>query len=741
MEVFGLRLKVQEEGLATVEAAVKRLRAELQKTAQASNALGTTSKSLASLGAGFAATLLSVEAIRRGVMALANTADTMALLEGRIRLVATSSEQLAQIQDKLYASSQLTRSNFASTAELYARLSRNSEQLGLSQADLLRFTELTQMSIRTSGINAIEASRGVIQLSQALASGVLRGDEFRAVMEQMPGTAQAIARGLGVPIGELRRMANEGELTAEKVTQAILKMDSSIRSDFSQLPVTIGDGMTRIGNAFSKAIADASDATGAVDTLGNALSSFAKNNQTALTSLFVIIGDVANVLVKAATIIISTAGVIGLAVTRLVIQVGAFALNILLAPLTILPFVGKKIRDFLDNLNKKTDANDSVFARMQEDLKGWREEVLFAERDTAKFNRTVTTPPPTPTGGGGESMDDKIKLLIQYNQNLPIAQRDTELLKKIEADLTTEFNASNTSLKRKVELQGLLGSLAGMRQEELDVARQRLSTEIQYQALLPPSIQRTAELYRLRDVANEELKTENLETRRKIQLLEELKAIEKALEAPKKEEKKKTRNVTQQSFQDYFDALKADMDTFNTTMYDLLYEDFSTTVGNALVDGLDAGLRAAIQSGRISDLWKVMSQTMLAQLANMMVNVALSYIGYAKMIAAIQTFLLANPAAAIATAAVMLAVAYNNGGKATTGQRTMSGGAGGISYGMSGSELPTKQIIFGATSATTAAGMTPRSSTNVTIIGPNDPTAQRALQELMTKADSRGRLG
>lgn len=201
------------------------------------------------------------------------------------------------------------------------------------------------------------------------------------------------------------------------------------------------------------------------------------------------------------------------------------------------------------------------------------------------------------------------------------------------------------------------------------------------------------------------------------------------------------RNVLRQSFTEYYAALQQDMKSLNVSMGTLLYEDMATTVASALTNGIEAGLLAAIQSGRISDLWKVMSQTMLAQLASMMVNVALAYIGYASMIARIEAFLLANPIAAIAAAAAMLAFAYNNGGKATTGQRTMAGGSGGISYGMNGSSLPTQQIIFGPTSATTAAGMTPRSSNNITIIGPNDPTAQRALQELMTKADSRGRLG
>jgi hypothetical protein len=100
-----------------------------------------------------------------------------------------------------------------------------------------------------------------------------------------------------------------------------------------------------------------------------------------------------------------------------------------------------------------------------------------------------------------------------------------------------------------------------------------------------------------------------------------------------------------------------------------------------------------------------------------------------------------HPALAVASAVAMLTLARSMGGGASGADMVGTGGAGGLTYSAASSAAPTQQIIFGATSATTAAGMTPRSSTNVTIIGPNDPSAQRAMQELMAKADSRGRLG
>jgi len=166
-------------------------------------------------------------------------------------------------------------------------------------------------------------------------------------------------------------------------------------------------------------------------------------------------------------------------------------------------------------------------------------------------------------------------------------------------------------------------------------------------------------------------------------------------------------------------------------------------LGKALEDGIIAGLQAAIMSGKISDLWKAMAQTMVSQIANMMVNVALTYLQFATMIAKIQAFLIANPVVAIAAAAAMLVFAQANGGKSSMGSQTMAGGIGGLTTAVTPrvNVSPIGQPVFGATSATTAAGMTPRVPMNVTVIGPNDPSAQRAIQELMNKANSRGRIG
>jgi hypothetical protein len=174
-------------------------------------------------------------------------------------------------------------------------------------------------------------------------------------------------------------------------------------------------------------------------------------------------------------------------------------------------------------------------------------------------------------------------------------------------------------------------------------------------------------------------------------------------------------------------------------------DDIKNTLAGGLSEavggGLTSGLQMALSGGSLQDSFKAMGQAITQSLASAMVKVALAAIKFGTLLKDIKTFMMKHPALAVASAIAMLALARSMGGGASGADMVGTGGAGGLTYSAATSAAPTQQIIFGSTSATTAAGMTPRSATNVTIIGPNDPSAQRAMQELMAKADSRGRLG
>lgn len=174
-------------------------------------------------------------------------------------------------------------------------------------------------------------------------------------------------------------------------------------------------------------------------------------------------------------------------------------------------------------------------------------------------------------------------------------------------------------------------------------------------------------------------------------------------------------------------------------MKNTLAEGIADSIEGGIVSGLEMGLA----SGKIGDAFKAMGQAIVRSMANAMVKVAISAIKLGSLLKSIRDFMILNPAAAVAAAVALLALSQAMGGGASSTDMGATGGRGGLSYNAMGSavSLPPQQIIFGATSATTAAGMQPRQAMNVTIIGPNDPQAQRSIQELMNKANSRGRVG
>ncbi len=183
--------------------------------------------------------------------------DAWTRSEGRLRLVTNSTAELAQVQADLFKAAQDTRTEYNSTVELYARVARNAESLKRSQKELLGLTEATNQAIQIGGATTQEASAGVIQFSQALASGTLRGDELRSVLENMPRLAQAIADGLGTDIGGLRELSEAGELSAERVVAAVLSQTGKLESEFKRLPRTIGSAWTQLTNEIARGVGSA----------------------------------------------------------------------------------------------------------------------------------------------------------------------------------------------------------------------------------------------------------------------------------------------------------------------------------------------------------------------------------------------------------------------------------------------------------------------------------------------------
>ncbi len=211
------------------------------------------------------------------VRELIRMADVYTNLQNRLRLVTTGTQNLGRVTDELFAISNRTRSSFEGTAELYARIALAAKDLGTGQQELLNFTESLNQAIILSGASAVEAQAGLIQLSQGLASGTLRGDELRSVLEQLPAVADVIAKGLGVTRGELRKMGEDGKITAKVVLDAFKLARGEIAEKFASTVPTAGQSLTVLKNKALELWGSFSTGSGIMLALSSGLLAVANN--------------------------------------------------------------------------------------------------------------------------------------------------------------------------------------------------------------------------------------------------------------------------------------------------------------------------------------------------------------------------------------------------------------------------------------------------------------------------------
>lgn len=231
-------------------------------------AMGSLKGVLAGIGLGFVA---------KEIIAMA---DTMSNLHGRLSLVTKGAGDLAAVEARLFAMAQQTRVGYEGTVDLYARIARSTQGLGASQASMLQVTETINKALIVSGTSAQEASGALMQLGQGFASGALRGDELNSVMEGMPRVAQAIADGMGITVGELRKLGAQGKLTGAEVFNALQKSSKSVTAEFNKMPITVGQSMTVLNNALMKFVGDVNEATGFTKVLSSVIVGLSRHLDT-----------------------------------------------------------------------------------------------------------------------------------------------------------------------------------------------------------------------------------------------------------------------------------------------------------------------------------------------------------------------------------------------------------------------------------------------------------------------------
>lgn len=206
-----------------------------------------------------------------GVRELVEVADQYKNLQARLKLAVTSQEEFNRADAALFEIAQRNRAPLAETVTLYARLAPSVQALGRSQEQVLAATDAIGQAVSLSGASSEAAAGALMQLGQAFASGQLRGEEFNSVIEQTPRLAQAIADGMGVPLGSLRALAQEGKITSAAVLDALLKERARLAEEYASLPDTVSGALTRLKNAFQRAFGERDGNSGLTAGLAQAL--------------------------------------------------------------------------------------------------------------------------------------------------------------------------------------------------------------------------------------------------------------------------------------------------------------------------------------------------------------------------------------------------------------------------------------------------------------------------------------
>ena len=216
-----------------------------------------------------------------GVREIIQYSDSWKSVENQLKQVTGSTAELQAIQTKLVSVANETRSSFAATGNLYARLARSTTDLNLTSSDLVDLTTTINKSFAASGATATEAAAAITQLSQGFAAGALRGDEFNSVSEQAPAIMRAIADSLNMTIGELREFASQGGITAEIVVTALSGAADKIASDFSKMSVTLNQSLTVAQNNLTQFIGESESLSTAVESAGDSIVKLSENIETA----------------------------------------------------------------------------------------------------------------------------------------------------------------------------------------------------------------------------------------------------------------------------------------------------------------------------------------------------------------------------------------------------------------------------------------------------------------------------
>ncbi|WP_239739510.1 tape measure protein [Proteus penneri] len=269
--VYQVQMDVQQllTSQRQLEQRLNRMDSSFNRTSQSVNNTERSMQSLSKVAAALTGYL--------SASMVASYSEAWTELNNKLSNSVRASESLIDVTQRVFDISQATRSSLDATATLYARLERGTREYNTSAADLAKLTTIINQGFIVSGATAQEAENAIIQLSQGIASGVLRGEEFNSVAEQGSRLMVALADSLGVSIGQLRKMAAEGKLTTDVVVKGLLSQGDAIGKEFAKTTRTMSQAFQEAGNNLTKFLGENTTIKASINVFSDAVITASKS--------------------------------------------------------------------------------------------------------------------------------------------------------------------------------------------------------------------------------------------------------------------------------------------------------------------------------------------------------------------------------------------------------------------------------------------------------------------------------
>jgi len=269
-------LRSQADGIGKTASQLAALRAEqlgvaddarplIEQLGAAEEAAGNAGNSVS----GFAAALAAAGA-SAGIASVVQLSDAYGSYLAQLKLATTGQSEFLRAQASTQQIAASAQSDLASTASLYASITKSTRDLGIAQAQVANITEVVSLALKVSGASTQSASSAILQLSQAFASGVLRGEEFNSVNEASPRLMEALADGIGVPVGALRAMAEQGALTTEVLANGLPRALEKLREEAKSVE-TVGGAITVLKDKTMLLVGATAQSSGVVAVLSGGI--------------------------------------------------------------------------------------------------------------------------------------------------------------------------------------------------------------------------------------------------------------------------------------------------------------------------------------------------------------------------------------------------------------------------------------------------------------------------------------